>query len=131
MCWRVCSVLLLVIAPGLIGCGPSGPVMVPVSGAVTLDDQPMPDGIVYFKTIAEGSVDQMEIKDGKFAGTVEIGERRVEVCRYGLGEPIKFGNSELPNKVETLPPRYNYESELKATVTESGPNEFRFAVTSK
>jgi len=105
--------------------------MVPVSGTVTLDGEPMPDGIIYFKTIAEGSVDQMDIKDGKFAGKVEVGDRRVEVCRYGLGPPIKMGNGEIPNKIETLPARYNQESELKATVTERGANEFTFEVKSK
>ncbi|MBI3463294.1 MAG: hypothetical protein HY000_09580 [Planctomycetes bacterium] len=124
---RYILMLLLV----LIGCGPSGPVMVPVSGTVTLDGQQMPDGTIYFKTILAGSVDEMQIKDGKFEGMVGVGGRRVEVCRYGLGPPIKFGAGELPNKIETLPARYNYESELKATVTEEGPNEFEFAVQSK
>jgi hypothetical protein len=105
--------------------------MVPVTGTVTLDDQPMPDGTIYFKTIIEGSVDEMAIKDGKFQGLVEVGDRRVEVCRYGLGPPIKMGNAELPNRIETLPARYNLESELKATVQEDGSNNFTFAVTSK
>jgi hypothetical protein len=124
-------VWLLIIALGLSGCGKSGPIMVPVSGTVRLDGKPMPDGIIYFKTIAEGSVDQMDIKDGKFAGKVEVGDRRVEICRYGLGPPIKMGNGEIPNKIETLPARYNEASELKATVSQRGPNEFSFDVKSK
>jgi predicted small lipoprotein YifL len=124
-------VWLLIIALGLSGCGKRGPIMVPVSGTVTLDSKPMPDGIIYFKTIAEGSVDQMDIKDGKFAGKVEVGDRRVEICRYGLGPPIKMGNGEIPNKIETLPARYNEASELKATVSQRGPNEFTFDVKSK
>lgn len=99
-------------------------------GPGTLDAQPLAEGIIYFKTILEGSVDEMPIKDGKFQGQVEIGERRVEVCRYGLGPPIKFGNAELPNKIETLPARYNQESELTATVTEDGPNVFAFTLES-
>ena len=128
---KVARVSLLIITLGLSGCGRKGPIMVPFSGIVTLDGKPMPDGIIYFKTIVEGSVDQMEIKDGKFAGKVEVGDRRVEICRYGLGPPIKFGNAELPNKIETLPGRYNEASELKATVSERGPNEFTFPVKSK
>src|SRR5947208_4924218 len=128
---RVTAAVSLMVLLVLGGCGRKGPIMVPVSGTVTLDGEPMPDGIIYFKTIAEGSVDQMDIKDGKFAGKVEVGDRRVEVCRYGLGPPIKMGNGEIPNKIETLPARYNQESELKATVTERGANEFAFDVKSK
>src|SRR5438552_15083087 len=95
---KVAGMWLLIVALGLSGCGRKGPIMVPVSGTVTLDGKPMPDGMIYFKTIVEGSVDQMEIKDGKFAGKVEVGDRRVEICRYGLGPPIKMGNGEIPNK---------------------------------
>jgi len=128
---RVTAAVSLMVLLVLGGCGRKGPIMVPVSGTVTLDGKPMPDGIIYFKTIVEGSVDQMQIKDGKFAGKVEVGDRRVEICRYGLGPPIKMGNGEIPNKIETLPARYNDASKLTATVTKRGPNEFTFAVESK
>ena len=128
---KVAGMWLLIVALGISGCSRKGRIMVPVSGTVTLDGKPMPDGMIYFKTIVEGSVDQMEIKDGKFAGKVEVGDRRVEICRYGLGPPIKMGNGEIPNKIETLPARYNQESELKATLTQRGPNEFTFDVKSK
>src|SRR5438093_8372933 len=127
---RLAAILLMVVL-AFSGCGRKGPIMVPVGGTVTLDGKPMPDGMIYFKTIVEGSVDQMEIKDGKFSGKVEVGDRRVEICRYGLGPPIKMGNGEIPNKIETLPARYNEASELKATVSQPGPNEFSFDVKSK
>jgi hypothetical protein len=123
--------LSLILCPVLFGCGPKGPVMVPVTGTVTLDGSPMPDGVVYFKTIIEGSVDELPVKDGKFNGMVEVGDRRVEICRYGLGPPIKMGGGEIPNRIETLPARYNYESELKASVKEEGSHDFKFEVTSK
>jgi hypothetical protein len=131
MLGQLTAAILLIVALVLSGCGRKGPIMVPIKGTVTLDGAPMPDGIIYFKTIAEGSVDQMEIKDGHFAGKVEVGDRRVEICRYGLGPPFKMGNAEIPNKIETLPARYNEASELKATVTERGSNEFTFEVKSK
>jgi predicted small lipoprotein YifL len=130
MC-RYYSAIALFLAIGIPGCGPKGPIMVPVTGTVTLDDKPMEEGTVYFKTIIEGSVDEMAIKDGKFQGMVQVGDRRVEVCKYGLGPPIKMGAAEIPNKIETLPVRYNLDSELKATVKEDGPNDFTFAVKSK
>jgi hypothetical protein len=125
------SAAVLSVLLAVTGCGRRGPIMVPVSGTVTLDGQPMTDGMIYFKTIAEGSVDQMDIKDGRFAGKVEIGDRRVEICRYGLGPPFRMGNAEIPNKIDTLPARYNQESELKAMVSRRGPNQFSFDVKSK
>jgi hypothetical protein len=131
MLGKVAGAWLLSVAVGLSGCGRKGPVMVPVSGTVTLDGKPLPDGMIYFKRPLEGSVDQLAIQDGKFAGKVEVGDRRVEVSRYGLGTPIKIGKAELPNKIETLPACYNQESTLTATLTESGPNQFSFVLESK
>jgi hypothetical protein len=72
----------------------------------------------------------MDIKDGKFAGTLADGDHHVEISRMVTGPPITVGNTEQSNKIETLPARYNRESTLKATVTESGPNEFTFALES-
>lgn len=120
-----------IVACGLFGCGPSGPVMAPVRGTVTLDGKPLEDGVIYFKRPEQGAVDRMEIRDGTFSGLVEVGNRRVEVCRYRLGEPFQMAGGEIPNRIESIPVRYNRESQLTAVVTEDGPNEFAFAVTSE
>jgi len=127
----VCSAAVLLGTAIVAGCGPSGPIMVPVSGTVTLDGKPLDDGTIYFKTIMEGSIDRMDVKEGKFAGQVEIGDRRVEVCRFRSSKLTKVGNDVFPNTVNTIPARYNAKSELTAKVSESGPNEFTFDVKSK
>jgi hypothetical protein len=105
--------------------------MVPVSGTVTLDGKPMEDGVVYFKRPEVGAVDRMEVKDGKFEGIAEVGERRVEVCRYRFGEPFRMGGAEIPNRIETIDAKFNTNTELTANVTEGGTNEFHFEVTLK
>ena len=131
MVWKLTCISTLLVACCLSGCGPSGPVMVPVSGTVTLDGEPMEDGVVYFKRPEVGAVDRMEVKDGKFAGIAEVGDRRVEVCRYRFGEPFRMGNAEIPNRIETIDAKFNTNSELTANVTEDGSNEFQFEVTLK
>jgi len=131
MYWKCGWVPLLAVGLALSGCGPAEPVKVPVRGTVLLDGRPLDEGTVYFKTIQEGSVERMDVQDGKFEGTAELGERRVEVCRFREGDPIATGAANFPNTINTIPSRYNTESELTATVTENGPNEFTFEVTSK
>src|SRR4051794_76758 len=100
---HVTGTMLLIVGLALSGCGRKGPIMVPISGTVTLDGKPMPDGIIYFKTIVRGWVDQMDKKEGKFAGKGGGGDRGVKICRSGRGPPIKMGNGEIPNRIETLP----------------------------
>lgn len=127
---KLCSVSIVLLVLITCGCGPSGPIRAPVSGTVLLDGEPMEDGVIYFKKVQEGAMDRMEVVDGKFAGLVEIGDRRVEVCRFREGEPFKFGNAELPNRINTIDPLFNTNSKLMANVTEDGPNEFTFEVVS-
>jgi hypothetical protein len=125
-------VAILAAGLGLSGCGPREPVKVPVQGTVLLDGLPLDEGTIYFRSIEEGSVDALEIKNGKLEGMAELGERRVEVCRFRDGEPIDMGPlGKLPNTINTIPSRYNTESALTATVGERDPNAFNFEVTSK
>lgn len=107
------------------------PTKFPVSGSVTIDGKPLVQGVVYFKTIATGALDSAEVKDGKFQGKAQQGERRVEVCSYeklpaNANDPM---SSDLQKN--TIPARYNTESKLTANVTPNGPNEFEFKLTSK
>lgn len=49
------------------GCGPSGPVLVPLSGTVTFKGQPVPAGYLSFTPPAgAGTVRVVQIKDGKY-----------------------------------------------------------------
>src|SRR5262249_37108089 len=72
--------LLLVVCLFLCGCGSSrDPKRYHVSGTVTLDGQPMAEGVVRFATFATGVNETFAIKEGKFTGMAADGERRVEI----------------------------------------------------
>ncbi|MGO8747087.1 MAG: hypothetical protein ACLQNE_13955 [Thermoguttaceae bacterium] len=125
---------LLALSLALDGCGGSAATpqakRYPVSGTVTLDGQPMAEGMIFFKTVSAGSLDTVDIKDGKFKGQVQEGDRRVEICQYKT-ETQDTGGVKTEVKKNLIPKQYNDKSKLTAKVTTQGPNEFTFAVTSK
>lgn len=124
---------LVLVGLLLAGCGGgTEPQRYPVSGTVTLDGQPLPEGLIFFKTVATGAIDTMEIKAGKFAGEAQPGERRVEIVAYRESTaPGTTPGMEANAEVNYIPPRYNSQSTLTAQVKPEGPNEFSFEVTSK
>jgi hypothetical protein len=132
--------LLNTLAIGLLclvaaGCGQASgqpePQRFPVHGAVTLDGKPLASGLIYFKTIQTGAVDSAEIKDGKFEGKAQAGDRRVEICSYETVQPAADDPMGTVIQRNTLPPRYHLESSLTAKVTQEGPNEFNFELSSR
>jgi hypothetical protein len=103
----------------------------PVSGAVTLDGKPLiEDGLIYFKNIAAGSIDTMNIKDGQYSGSSEAGDRRVEIYVFRV-KTQDFNGMKSEVKENLIPDRYNVESTFSAKVTPEGPNKFDFEMTSK
>ena len=88
------------------------------------------NGIIYFKTIATGSFDALDIKDGKYSGSAEPGERRVEIVAYET-KMTDIGGMKGESQIALIPARYNLNSTLTATVTAEGPNEFPFELASK
>ncbi len=127
-------IFLLAICLVLDGCGSGGrpeAKKYPVSGTVTLDGQPMAEGLVYFKTISAGAVDAAQIKGGKFQGRAQEGDRRVEIClnKTEIQETGPGMKTEVQKNL--IPPQYNEESTLTAKVTPQGPNEFKFELVTK
>lgn len=126
-------VLWMLIPLACVACqsGPAAPKKYNVSGTVTLDGQPLSeDGTIYFKTIATGDLDAIEIKGGKFSGSTLPGDRRVEIVCYRI-KMADFNGMKGEVKESLLPPRYNTDSTLTAKVTPEGPNQFTFELTSK
>ena len=129
---------LLLLAVGLLldGCGQptSRPEAkkYPVRGTVTLDGQPMPEGSLYFKTIATGALDFASIKDGKFEGQAQEGDRRVEIS-CTKSEVQESGGMKTEVQKELIPAKYNTDpsNTLQAAVSPKGPNQFTFELTSK
>jgi hypothetical protein len=126
-------VLLLAACLALDGCGGSerpAAKKYPVSGTVTLDGKPMADGVVYFKTAATGAVDAANVKDGKFQGDAQAGDRVVEVSSFRA--EIKETGPGMKTEVQQnlVAKKYNLETTLSAKVKTDGANEFKFDVTS-
>lgn len=134
---RSAMTLLVFIMP-VIGCMRTGrqePLRYPVSGTVTLDGKPLPEGTVFFMTVSLGIIERVPIKDGTFSGEVTAGERRIEfsvikdVPYSGLAIPGFPTPATVPG--ETLPAAFNADSSYTATVNPAGPNEFDFELKSK
>lgn len=111
--------------------GPPEAKKYPVSGTVILDGKPLiDDGMIYFKTIATGDIDAIEIRDGEFHGSAVPGDRRVEIVAYRVSmQDLNGMKGEV--KESLILPRYNLDSTLTAKVTPEGPNQFTFELTSK
>jgi hypothetical protein len=125
--------LLLAAAVAFGGCGPTGLRYAPVKGTVTLDDKPIADGVVTFTRDGEVPI-QLTITNGRFDGKVVAGVNRVQFAVFKhpppqKGPPPRPGME--PSSENILPARYHQLSDLTREVTDSGPNEFEFALTSK
>lgn len=105
----------------------------PASGEVTLDGDPMPEGEIAFVNVSEGVRDMLPINNGKFEGEVLPGERKVEIRAYRVEKANveMYGDDAPDSRINYIPAKYNDNSDLTATITDSGPNEFNFEVSSK
>jgi hypothetical protein len=112
------------------GCGPK---LYPVTGLVTFNGQPIPQGDINF-IAADGEVTPASAKivDGKYSALVQAGVKKVEVYAHrekpGQKDIQIMG---LRAHESYIPLRYNVQSELKCEVTPKGPNQFDFALMDK
>jgi len=119
-----------------VGCGPSDGKYV-VTGKVTLDGQPIPNGEIRFvdSTNAQ-NVDGAAIEGGKFNFETSARQNRVEIraSKESPGMTTDSGidpGQKTPLIVEYIPAKYNERSELSAEVSAGGPNVFEFKLESK
>jgi hypothetical protein len=129
--WCLVIAFALTLVWGL-GCG-SGrkglPPSAKVTGTITQDGRPIPSGEIHFG-ITGAPPGVVTIKDGTFAGDAPVGKNKVEVYVYAETASAKDRNTK--EKRNTLPDKYwGPNTTLEATVTEGGPNEFKFVVTSR
>lgn len=127
------NVLISSLGLGLIlalGCGgPSGPVTVDVTGSVTIDGQPVETGTIAFTPQdGKGRTDGAQIEGGRYEAQLVPGEKRVEITASKETGEVVDG---IQTYVSLVPAKYNTESTLTASVTESGESTFDFALDSK
>ena len=116
--------LVLVVS----GCG-SGDGKALVTGTVTFDGNPMPDGYVTFTPEGGGTPVAGPIQDGKFTLSAIPGNHRVEIeaSRFvGPKNPVMG----LQPREQYVPARYNSASTLRREVKPQDPNVFDLSLSS-
>jgi hypothetical protein len=127
----VCSISLVLVSS--LGCGGGDdqklPPLAKVSGNVSLDGAPMPQGQVRF--VLEGQPGRtVEVKDGAFTGEAFTGKNRVEVVSEKDGPPHPMEQGKFL-KVNVVDAKYSgMSSQLTADVPASGATGLKFEVTS-
>jgi hypothetical protein len=123
----------LVIAVVMTGCRSPSPRdrAYEVSGTVTFDGQPVPEGGITFKsddkTLAD---DYAPIQNGVFKCLCSAGKKRVEI--RGIREVPQPNDGVLrdPKFVEFIPAKYNTKTELTVEISIDDKNEFVFDLKS-
>lgn len=123
------AVTLLLALLFAAGCG-AGDGKVLVTGTVTFDGSPMPDGYITFTPEGGGAPEAAPIAAGKYQVAVKPGPHRVEVeaSRF-VGEKNQIMG--LQPREQYVPARYNSETTLRSEVTSAGEKVFAFDLTSK
>src|SRR5262249_38253762 len=105
-----------------------------VSGEVTLDGQPLKEGVIRFVPVdGQSPTADAAVVGGRFKATVPLGEKRVEISAPKVvGKRKMYDTPDSPavdDVVELLPPRYNVRSDMTMTVRK-GSQEKNFELTS-
>ena len=112
----------------------------PISGMVTCDGKPVPAGAILFEpdTYQSGTAVGATIRDGSFTiagrdGPVP-GSYKVRIyMSSGIQAPVAKGQTDKSPRpmVEFLPEEFNAKTRLRADVSETRPNRFRFDLSSR
>lgn len=117
------------LAVVLTGCGGGNH---KVSGMVTFNDQPLPEGHIAFIPEGSGKGGGGPITNGQFSISAQPGKHKVEITASKLlpfppGQVGMYGEKEAVRQY--LPAQYNAKSELTADIPPSGPLEFKLKGT--
>jgi len=132
---RTSACLLVAV---MAGCGPSGDSRQAVRGTVTLDGQPLAEGIISFRPApgTSGNTAGGAIRQGRFELPAERGlppgEYVVQIQSYErTGRTVDTTDDPLggPAAPERVPIRFRQTGQLKATVVADGENVFKFKLT--
>jgi hypothetical protein len=134
---RICCLLGWAVVAWAAGCSGGSPYG-DVQGEITLDNQPLKEGVVRFvpsdgKTPTASAL----IHNGTFRERVPVGSHRVEISSPKLprgitsAKQMKRGTVDEGQALEELiPERYNTRSTLKTEI-KRGTNEVRFDLKSR
>jgi hypothetical protein len=126
---RFCGCAALLVVIGFAGCSSEG-TKGTVEGTVTLDRQPLEQGLIRFVP-ADGKSQPADatITSGKFKAEVPVGDVRVEITSPKVVGKMKMydtPDSPTVDRIEeAIPPKYNVNTELTMTVPK-GKTEKQF-----
>ena len=131
---RICLSLLLVVPLGMLGCS-DGPSKGTVNGTVTLDGQPLKEGVVNFEAVdGKSGSSSATIKDGAFTASVPAAEMKVMFSAPKvIGKKKMYDTPDSPTvdeSVELIPAKYNVNTTFKLTV-KSGSQSEKYELLSK
>lgn len=115
----------------LASCSEAGPKTYEVSGKVTWNGQPLPEGSINFAA-ADGAPieDQGKIIAGEYRLRAKPGKKVIRILAdRGTGKIDPVMSQEV--REQYIPDRYNTNSILSAEVTADGKNQFDFPLTDK
>lgn len=130
---RLLPGLLLSLIVAIGGCSNTREMELPkadVSGTVTLDGKPVANGAVFFKHIQQGLSEGVDIIDGKYAGKVSPGHKRVELYLWRT-IVTNEGGMTTETRLNDMPASYNTKSKLEAEIVDSNNNIFNYEAVSK
>jgi len=140
-----CSWTVMFLLVG--GCSSDGAV-VPVSGRVTLDGQPLAGAHVSFQPEGGASLSDSSAGSGSYAVTgsdgtyalrlavgdrsgAVVGKHRVEINMRSDADDDTDRRTRPPKQTTVIPPRYNLKSELSCDVPPGGKSDANFELKSK
>ena len=123
---------LMLVAVLLSGCGGSGAEVAPVSGRVTLDGAPLAGARIRFQPEASGGSPSYGAadQDGHYVLGYKRGQPGALIGWHTVS--IERGGHDGPankSKPQSLPARYNTESELRKEVKDVADNVADFELT--
>ncbi len=126
--WCGLGIAVLLMAAGGCGGAADGVRRGAVEGTVSLDGEPLPDGVIRFTPTGDttGPMVEARIQGGRFSLTAAagpcVGTQQVEILSFRkTGKKVVNEGVESEEIVQVVPERYNTASELTATIA-SGAN---------
>ena len=135
---KYCVVLgtcLLVLA--CLGCGPGGPAIESVEGTVTLDGKPLPNASVVFVPENGRPAGATTDSQGHYVLTFTEGRQGAMLGKHKVristaSDPSETPDGEpIPGTPETIPMKYNAQTELEFTVEAGKKNTADFDLSSE
>jgi len=112
-----------------LGCANANPTTIEVSGLVTWNGEPLPEGDIIFAAADGGPIeDHTKITDGRYQLKVRPGMKRVRITANHDTGKIDAVMGEAPRE-QYIPERYNAQTTLTAEISVDGKKEWDYTLT--